>query len=195
MQFRTGTEMLSCSIFLCGIFAPGITDRIVMSAEEERAPPSLQIVALDDSAITVTAAEMKKLPRVSVVVADRSGRMISYSGVAVHHLLRQVNAPLGEELRGEALRCFVAVRAKDEYRVVFGLCEVDPEFTDRVILVADEQDGQSLGADTGPFQIIVPGEKRRARWVRHVNRIRVMESRVVDEDMPTSAADGDGGRR
>ncbi|MFO1003408.1 MAG: hypothetical protein U0936_24000 [Planctomycetaceae bacterium] len=80
----------------------------------------------------------------------------------------------------------MAVRAKDEYRVVFSLCEFDPVFTDRMILLADEQDGKPLNEENGPFQIIVPGEKRRARWVRQVNRIRVMESRVVDEDMPIS---------
>jgi hypothetical protein len=178
--------MFNCSIFYIVVIALPTGDRHRANANDKSDAASVQIVALDDTAITVTAGEMKNLPRTSVEVADRSGRVVKYSGVAVHQLLAKVNAPLGEELRGEALRCFVAIKAKDEYRVVFALCELDPAFTDRVVLLADEQDGKPLEEDIGPFQIIVPGEKRRARWVRQVDRIRVMESRVVDEDMATT---------
>jgi hypothetical protein len=46
------------------------------------------------------------------------------------------------------------------------LSEQDPELTDRVILLADAKDGQPLAPNEGPFRIIVPGEKRAARWVR-----------------------------
>lgn len=143
---------------------------------------TLELVALDDTSIKVPAEQLKSMPRTTVEVTDRTGKKIKYSGVAVHHLLSEIKAPLGEELRDEALRCYVAVRAKDEYRVVFALCEFDPAFTDRTIIVADEKDGHPLSENEGPFQLIVPGEKRRARWVRQLNRIRVMESRVVDED-------------
>lgn len=177
--------MLTRLTLVISIFLPISIPHFEAGSDEPAEASSLQLVALDDSAITVTAADLKKFPRTSIEVMDRSGRTVKYSGVAVHQLLTQVNAPLGEELRDEALRCFVAVKAKDEYRVVFALCEFDPAFTDRVILLADEMDGKPLDENTGPFQIIVPGEKRRARWVRQVDRIRVMESRVVDEDMPT----------
>lgn len=51
---------------------------------------------------------------------------------------------------------------------------------------AYEQGGQPLDENSGPIQLIVPDEKRRARWVRQVDRIRVMESRVVDEDTPVT---------
>ena len=154
--------------------------------EEKTESVSLQIVAVDSTAITLTAEDLKKLPRTSVEVVDRSGKKINYSGVTVHQLLAKVHAPLGEELRGAALRCYVSVKAKDEYRAVYALCEFDPAYTDRTILLADEQDGKPLGEDVGPFQIIVPDEKRHSRWVRQVVRIRVMESRVFDEDLPTT---------
>lgn len=156
----------------------------IVAADEKALLPGVKVVALDDTAINFTADDLKKLPRTTVEVTDKNGKKFQYSGVAVHLLLEKVNAPLGEELRGEALRCYVSVKARDEYRVVYALSEFDPLLEDRTILLADEKDGQPLDADTGPFQIIVPGEKRRARWVRQVDRIRVMESRVVDEDMP-----------
>jgi len=178
--------MLRAFILLtAGLFAAYGSIKIV-TADEKPVSPAVHVVALDDTAITFTADDLKKLPRTTVEVTDKSGKKYQYSGVAVHLLLEKVNAPLGEELRGEALRCFVSVKAKDEYRVVFALSEFDPLFEDRTILLADEKNGQPLDAETGPFQMIVPGEKRRARWVRQVDRIRVMESRVVDEDMPFS---------
>ena len=178
--------MFKACLLLMTVFFTAHGATKIVSADEKPVSTSLQVVALDDTAITFTADDLKKLPRTTVEVTDKSGKKLQYSGVAVHMLLEKVNAPLGEELRGEALRCYVSVKAKDEYRVVFALSEFDPLFEDRTILLADEKDGQPLDAETGPFQIIVPGEKRRARWVRQVDRIRVMESRVVDEDMPFS---------
>jgi hypothetical protein len=61
------------------------------------------------------------------------------------------------------------------YRVVFALAELDPGYTDRVILLADRADGQPLDSKTGPFRIVVPGEKRMARWVRQVIVLKVVQ--------------------
>ena len=67
----------------------------------------------------------------------------------------------------------VLVGATDGYRAAFSLAELEPELTDRVILLADTKDGQPLPSREGPFRIIVPGEKRPARWVRQVNTVTV----------------------
>jgi hypothetical protein len=68
---------------------------------------------------------------------------------------------------------YVIVEAADGYQALFALPELDPAFTDRVILLADHRDGQPLDARTGPFQIVVPGEKKHARWVRQVTGLRI----------------------
>ena len=62
---------------------------------------------------------------------------------------------------------------QQHHRAVFALAELDPAFTDRVILLADHRDGKALSTRDGPFQIIVPGEKKHARWVRQVIRLKV----------------------
>jgi hypothetical protein len=67
----------------------------------------------------------------------------------------------------------VLVEATDGYRAVFSLAEIDPELTDRVILVADSKDSQPLPPREGSFRIIVPDEKRPARWVRQVRVVTV----------------------
>ena len=74
----------------------------------------------------------------------------------------------GESLRGKRLQEFLVVEAADGYKAVFALPEIDPAFTDRVIILADRRDGVRLTDKEGPWQIVVPGEKRQARWVRQV---------------------------
>jgi hypothetical protein len=48
--------------------------------------------------------------------------------------------------------------------------------TDRVVLLADTKDGQPLPTREGPFRIIVPDEKRPARWVRQVRAVTVRKN-------------------
>ena len=63
--------------------------------------------------------------------------------------------------------------ATDGYRAVFALAELDAGLTDKVILLADARDGKPLEPKYGPFQIIIPDEKHRVRWVRNVREIDV----------------------
>jgi hypothetical protein len=90
-------------------------------------------------------------------------------------VLRLVGAPQGDSLRGPALATYVIIEGADGYRALFALAEFDAGFTDRIALLADRKDGAALTAKDGPFQLIVPGEKRPARWVRQVRRIRVVQ--------------------
>jgi hypothetical protein len=59
---------------------------------------------------------------------------------------------------------------------VFALPEFDPDFTDRVIILADRRDRHALAAKEGPFRQIVAGEKRHARWVREVTALDIEEA-------------------
>ncbi|MDG3006126.1 hypothetical protein [Paludisphaera mucosa] len=52
------------------------------------------------------------------------------------------------------------VEASDGYRALFALPELDPSFTDRVILLADRRAGKPLDDRQGPLRIVAPGEKR-----------------------------------
>ena len=56
------------------------------------------------------------------------------------------------------------------------MAELDPELTDRAILLADIKNGQPLPPDEGPFRIVVPGEKRPVRWVRQVRSLTVRKN-------------------
>ena len=115
-----------------------------------------------------TLDELATLPRREVRARDRDGTEATFAGVALVDLLRLAEVPLGEKLRGSHMTLYLLIEAADGYRVVFALPELDPAFTERVVLLADHRDGQPLTAAEGPLRLVVPDEKRQARWVRQV---------------------------
>ena len=131
---------------------------------------SLEVVGLDGKSARVEVAELE---RCSVVTQDR-GLRTEFQGVALRDVLIKAGI-LFDGLKGPAMARVVIASAPDGYRVVYAITELDPGFTDHIVLVADRRDGKPLLPDTGPLQIIVPNDKRPARWIRQVNRIEVRE--------------------
>jgi DMSO/TMAO reductase YedYZ molybdopterin-dependent catalytic subunit len=122
---------------------------------------------------SLTASEFARLPRQALRTKGHDGVESQYQGVPLIEILAKAGVPTGKDLRGKALALFVVVEAADGYRAVFALAELDSGFTDRVILLADRRDDKPLSGPAGPLQVIVPGEKKHARWVRQVIRIKV----------------------
>jgi len=67
------------------------------------------------------------------------------------------------------------VDAADGYRVVIALPELDPAFTDKQFVLAFLKDGKVLDEKEGPYQIVIPEEKRMARWVRQVTTLKIVD--------------------
>jgi DMSO/TMAO reductase YedYZ molybdopterin-dependent catalytic subunit len=118
--------------------------------------------------LNLTADDWKKLPRRSVRAKDHDGKESEYEGVELGEILKLVGVKSGEALRGNDLALFLVVEAADHYRAVFALPELDHAFTDRVVLLADRRDGKPLAPNEGLLHLVVPDEKRPARWVRQV---------------------------
>jgi hypothetical protein len=51
---------------------------------------------------------------------------------------------------------------------------VDEGFGNKNAILALTQDGGPLPAKDGPFRVIMPGEEHRARWIRMVQRLRLV---------------------
>jgi hypothetical protein len=134
-----------------------------------------EISVQNESGATVkmTAAEIAALPHQQISVDDH-GKTVRFEGVPVRLVLEKAGVTFGDTLRGKRLANCLLVEAADGYRVVIALPELDPGFTDRVILLADKADGHPLDSKEGPFRVVVPGEKRMARWVRQVTALRVV---------------------
>jgi len=123
--------------------------------------------------LKLTAPEFARLPRRTVRAKDRDGKEAEFSGVPLVEVLKAGGVKFGQDLRGPALATYLVVEAADGYRAVFALPELDPAFSDRVILLADRRDGKPLAGNAGPLRVVVPGEKRHARWVRQVVALKV----------------------
>ncbi|MGH9901072.1 MAG: molybdopterin-dependent oxidoreductase [Pyrinomonadaceae bacterium] len=163
-------RLAACSfILLCSPFAAAQDGRAAGPAVELL----LNVGGEVERPLRVGAADWKKLPRRAVRAKDHDGKEAAFEGVPLIEILQAAGAKVGEDLRGKNLAAYLLVEAADGYRVVFALPELDPAFNDRPILLADLRDGKPLSAAEGPLRVIVPGEKRHARWVRQVIALSV----------------------
>jgi DMSO/TMAO reductase YedYZ molybdopterin-dependent catalytic subunit len=125
--------------------------------------------------LALTLADLKQMPRKPLKVTNpHTGKEESYEGVALVDVLKKAGVPLGSEMRGPAMPTYVEAEAKDGYRVLFSLPELDPDFQDSDILVADTMNGAALPDGSGPLRLVVPHEKRPARWIRMLTELRVV---------------------
>ncbi len=129
---------------------------------------SLSVSGEVEKPLKLTAADLARLPHTSFRATGHDGKETAFEGVQVIQVLMLAGVKFGEDLRGKNLALYLLVEAADGYRAVFALPELDPAYTDKLILLADKRDGKSLDDKEGPLRIVVPSEKRQARWVRQV---------------------------
>jgi len=135
--------------------------------------PTLEVVNESGKTFTFTLADLAKLPQNEIEATDHKGDKAKYAGVLLSNVLAQAEESLGASLKGKLLANYVVVEAVDKYRVLFSLPELDPEWTDKPVLLATTRNGKPLDAAHGPVQIVVPAEKRHSRWVKQVARMTV----------------------
>ena len=109
-------------------------------------------------------SDIESLPHVKVAThgAENSA---TFEGVALKTILEKGGVEFGHSMRGKRLASCLLVEAADGYSAVIALPEIDPDFTDKQIVLAFLQDGKPLDAKAGPYRIVIPDEKRMARWV------------------------------
>src|SRR5215831_727153 len=128
--------------------------------------------------VKLTRGDFDKFTRHTVRAKDHDGKDYNYEGVALIDILQKAGVKFGEALRGKALATYLLVDAVDEYQAVYSLPEIDSSTNERLILVADKQDGAAFPANVGPLKIIVPGDKTHARWVRQARALSIMRAPV-----------------
>jgi hypothetical protein len=126
------------------------------------------------SPVVLSAAEIAALPHTTDKVNGHDGPA-TFSGVPVSTLLEKAGITFGESLRGKRLASCLLVEAADGYRVVIALPELDPGFTDKQILLVDKRETHPLDDKEGPYRIVIPDEKRMARWVRQVKTLKIVD--------------------
>lgn len=115
--------------------------------------------------------ELGKMAHTTATFTEKDAK-VTYEGVPLVEVLKRAGAPLGKQLRGKNLNSYIVAKARDGYRVVFTLPELDPDFANETILIADKRDGQPLSNTQGPLRIVCGGDKVAARSLRMLESIQ-----------------------
>jgi DMSO/TMAO reductase YedYZ molybdopterin-dependent catalytic subunit len=142
--------------------------------------PESDVVLVVDGAVEhdlrLSFADLARFPRHSLRATDELGMESLFEGVLVAEILKSAGVKFGKELRGKRLADYLLAETADGYRVVFALPEFDPSFKQTLVLLADRRDGNPLGESDGQLRLIIPHEKRYARWARHLVALHVEHS-------------------
>jgi len=124
---------------------------------------------------SLSRADLEALPHVKVTASEHGSPPVSFEGVTLKSVLEKTGVTFGESMKGKRLTNCLLVEAADGYRAVIALPELDPAFTDKQTVLAFLRDGKPLGEKEGPYRIVIPDEKRMARWVRQVTALKVVD--------------------
>jgi len=143
----------------------------IVLAQGKDSLPFIKVSGEVTKPLKLQAADLAGMKRVTVSMKDRDGNEHAYTGVAVGEILEMAGVTTGKQLRGENLTKYMLVKCADGYEVVFSLAELDADFTDRTVIIADQSEGKPLPPGKGPFRLVVPGEKKPARCTFQVTEL------------------------
>jgi len=123
----------------------------------------------------LSRADLEALPHVKVTASEHSSPSVTFDAITLKSVLEKAGVTFGESMKGQRLASCLLVEAADGYRAVIALPELDPAFTDKQVVLALLRDGKPLTEKEGPYRIIIPDEKRMARWVRQVTTLKIVE--------------------
>jgi hypothetical protein len=145
-------------------------------AQSAPATAQLAIKGDDLKTLSLTLEDLRHLPRKTLKVMNPHDKKEEvYEGVMLTELLQRAGVPQGAQLRGAAMATYVQADAADGYRVIFSIAELDSDFQDSDVIVADMRNGAPLDDKTGPFRLVAPHDKRPARWVRMLHSLTVVQ--------------------
>ena len=129
-------------------------------------------IGMGKSDFAPSNSELALLQQRTIRAIDR-GTPVTFQGVLLIDVLAQVATPTGEKFRSTAASYYLVAEGRDGYRAVFAWTELEPSFQGKAVYVVTKRNGKSLSDDDGPFELVVPGEKGNARWVRQLSALRV----------------------
>ncbi len=142
-------------------------------------PAQLTVTGDVQKPLSLSLQDLRHLTRTTVKATNehQGNKEEVYEGVLLSNLLKQAGVPQGTQLRGAAMAKYVVAEGSDGYRVTFSIAELDSSIQDSDVIVADTLNGTPLGDKLGPLRLVVPRDKRPARWVRTLRSIKVVNVR------------------
>ena len=137
--------------------------------------PGLSVSGDVTTPLSLSLDALKQMPRKTIHVKNEHAQEEEvYEGVPLAAILKQAGVPQGAQIRGKAMAIYVLAQGADGYQVLFSLPELDSDFEDSDVLVADTMGGKPINEKLGPLRLVVPHDKRPARWVRMLTGIKVV---------------------
>jgi hypothetical protein len=150
---------------------------LAVRAEDKAAPTGkandvvFTVVNRKDAPMTFTAADIARLRHVEVSASkDRV-----YRGVPLADFLRLAGV-IWEGKCSPLLTCYVLVEAADGYRILFSIPEIDPGQCHKMVILADQCNGNPLPKAEGPYETIEQDAKQRGRWVHHATKVTLVQA-------------------
>jgi hypothetical protein len=122
----------------------------------------------------LSPAQLATIPRHDLRVAgENSTDSATVSGVTLWDVMQKAGVPSAAASGRQRGSMYVRLKGADGQSAVFGLVEIDPSFSKRMVLVADRRNGQPLDDVEGPWRAFVPDDIRHARWIRGLVLVEV----------------------
>ena len=173
MKARIGFAMLLVG-FLTGSAAWAQAPAMTMPSHEGKPPAPISkslAVSVAGQAATLSVADLLAMPQKTVQVHNAHNNLDeSYTGVAVDELLKKYGVTLEGLGAQQVYHSYVVATGTDKYHVLFSASELQSALHTGDAIIALSMDGKPLGAD-GDLKMVLPGEKKPARWVRNLASI------------------------
>jgi DMSO/TMAO reductase YedYZ molybdopterin-dependent catalytic subunit len=146
--------IFSCVAVLALLFtaaSPAIHGQAGTASSAASEPFRLTVGGDVKNPLSLSLDDVRQLPRKTITVAnEHAGENEVYEGTPLAGLLKQAGAVQGAQLRGKAMATYVVAEGSDGYRVIYSLAELDSDFQDSEVIVADTMNGKPLGDKLGP---------------------------------------------
>ena len=170
MNRATSVFVMSLAVVL-GLHGQGIRQPIPLPPDI--GPATIMVTGIGGKSVTLSVSELSNLPHQTVKAMDH-GTPATFEGVRT--CLPRSICRWARSSTARRASYYLVVEAKDGYRAVFAWAELDSTFMDKAVYVVTKRDGKPLSGKDGPFELVVPGEKRAARWVRQVTTLRIRQA-------------------
>ncbi len=142
-----------------------------LPAWADAVPPQLALTGRVQHPRSLTMAELRALPPVSVTVDQETGhgrQHASYTGPLLWTLVTQA-IPVDEPGTRMFIRHTLLATGQDGYAVALAIGELDPMFEGKQVVVATSLDGKALLV----ARLVVPGDSHAGRAVRDLVSVEV----------------------
>jgi hypothetical protein len=153
--------------FVLALFLPLLLAALSVQGQQ------LTVQNEDGKSVVLARNQIETMPHVKVTTGT-TATAATFEGVPLEAVLEKAGVEFGETLKGKRLASCLLVEAADGYRVVIALPELDPAFNSKQIVLAFLKDGKPLDEKEGPYRVVIPDEKRMARWVRQVTALKIV---------------------